>query len=423
MTIARITKRTVDQLQPGSVIWDSDPRGFGVRRQRRDIKYVLKYRFKGRARFYTIGLHGSPWTPDTARDEARRLLGMIHSNELPRDPAAQRDRAREEPTLATFIAKYLDEYAPGHKKPRTIAEDKRNLEKHVIPVLGKIRVGDVTHQDIARFHHSRREYPVNANRCVTTLGHVFSIAEKWGYRAANTNPCRGIDRFEEKARERRLNADELARLGDALVRAERGLTEAELEQLPKGDRSKRETPEDYRALACFRLLMFTGARLSEIVTLQWDWIKFDRKIAELPDSKTGAKVLALPAPALAIIEQLPKLKGNPHVLPGDRKGSHFSGIQKPWQRVRNLAKLPDLRLHDLRHAFASIAVDGGHSLYLIGKLLGHHQASTTERYAHPAPDPVMAVAERTARQIEGMLAGKRAQVVQLSDASLPGEAA
>ncbi len=413
MAVKRITKHVVDKLDHGTTIWDIEPRGFGVRRQRRDVKYILKYRFNGRGRFYTIGLHGSPWTPEMARNEARRLLGMIHSKEMPHDPAAERDRAKEEPTLAMFVAKYLDEYAANHKKPRTVAEDRRNLEKHVLPAMGKLRVLDVTRADVARFHSSRREFPVNANRCVTTLGHVFSIAEKWGYRPVGTNPCRGIDKFEEKARERVLTAEELARLGDALARAAKGWDEDELERLPKQDRPRRTTPEDYRAVACFRLLAFTGARLSEILTLQWSWIDFERGIARLPDSKTGAKNLPLPGHALAVLEGLPKLKGNPHILPGDRKGSHFVGVQKPWQRLRKRAGLADLRLHDLRHAFASIAVAGGDSLYLVGKVLGHGQASTTERYAHLAPDPVRAVADRTAERIAGMLNGKTAEVVPI----------
>jgi integrase len=160
-------------------------------------------------------------------------------------------------------------------------------------------------------------------------------------------------------------------------------------------------------------LALTGARLSEILTLQWKWIDSERGLARLPDSKTGAKNLPLPAPALEILLGLPRAKGNLYVLPGDRKGAHFIGVQHPWRRVRKLAGLDDVRLHDLRHAFASIAVAGGDSLYLVGKVLGHRQASTTERYAHLAPDPVRAVADRAARRIAGMLGGTSADVVSL----------
>jgi integrase len=144
---------------------------------------------------------------------------------------------------------------------------------------------------------------------------------------------------------------------------------------------RRASPEDWRAVAALRLLIFTGARLSEILTPRWEWIDTQQGVARLPDSKTGAKNLYPPPGALAVLAALPRFAGNPHVFPGDRPGAAFVGIQKPWQRVRALAALPGLRIHDLRHGFASVAVAGGDSLFIVGKILGHRQASTTERYA------------------------------------------
>ncbi len=201
-----------------------------------------------------------------------------------------------------------------------------------------------------------------------------------------------------------MTAEELARLGEALELAERGYSDAEWEALPPRER-RRKAPEDWRAVTCYRLLLFTGARLGEILTLKWSYIDWDRGLARLPDSKTGPKNLPLSGPALALIETLPRLQDNPHVLHGDREEGHFVGIQKPWQRIRRFAKLDDVRLHDLRHAFASIAVSGGDSLYLVGKVLGHRQASTTERYAHLQPDPLCDVSNRTAAKIAAMLGG------------------
>ena len=404
MASKRITIRSVESLTAESTLWDTDVRGFGVRRRsQRDAIYLLKYRFKGRQRIYTIGRHGSPWTPDTARDEALRLLGLINSKENPRDPAAERDLEKGQPTFAEFAQRYLDEYAAAHKKPRTIAEDRRNLALHIVPKIGKQKVADITRADMARFHTGRRAHPVNANRCLATAAHMFEVAEKWGLRPVGSNPCRGIDRFPEKSRERMLTAEELARLGDALARAAIGWTDEEWKEIPVKDRPARQTPEDWRAIACYRLLLFTGARLSEILMLEWSWIDWERGLARLPDSKTGAKNLPLSAPALALLKAMPRLQDSPYVLPGDTVSGHFVGIQKPWQRVRKLAKLPDVRLHDLRHAFASVAVQSGDSLYLVGKVLGHRQASTTERYAHLAPDPVKAVADRNAQRIAAML--------------------
>jgi integrase len=168
---------------------------------------------------------------------------------------------------------------------------------------------------------------------------------------------------------------------------------------------RRDTAEDWRAIAAFRLLLFTGARLSEILTLRWQWIDEAAGVARLPDSKTGAKNLYLPPGAAAVLAALPRVAGDAHVLPGARAGFAFVGIQKPWQRVRALAALPDVHIHDLRHAFASTAVAAGDSLFIVGKLLGHRQASTTERYSHLAPDPAAAVAARTADRLAAMMRG------------------
>jgi integrase len=255
---------------------------------------------------------------------------------------------------------------------------------------------------------------------------MLGWAEKVGERPDGTNPCRHVERYPEKARERLLTPAELARLGEALDRAAVGWTaeaksewrracaaQAEADGTAVAERTlwvaarqpRRDSAEDWRATAAFRLLIFTGARLSEILTLRWEWIDAAAGVARLPDSKTGAKNLYLPPGALAVLDLLPRMSSNPHVLPGDRPGASFVGIQKPWQRVRSLAGLPELRLHDLRHAFASAAVAAGDSLYIVGKLLGHRQASTTERYSHLAPDPAKAVAERTAERLRAMLAG------------------
>ena len=171
---------------------------------------------------------------------------------------------------------------------------------------------------------------------------------------------------------------------------------------------RRDTAEDWRAIAALRLVIFTGARVSEILTLRWEWIVAAQGIARLPDSKTGAKNLHLPPGALAVLGTLPRYAGNPHVLPGDRAGASFVGIQKPWQRVRALAALADLRIHDLRRGFASVVVAGGDSLFIAGKILGHRQAGTTERYAHLADDPAKAAADRTADHLADLLGAKGA---------------
>lgn len=400
----RITADVAEAVKPGEAVWDSEVRGFGVRRQSRDTVYVLKTRIGGTQRFLTIGRHGSPWAdgkllgPAVARREAQRLVGMIRDG---KDPTQERDRAKAAPNFSELAARYMTEYAEPRKKPRTRAEDARLLKLHILPVLGKLKARDIGKAEVARFHTSLRSTPVAANRALALLSAIMTWAESVGERPEQSNPCRSVTRFPERARERMLNAEELARLGAALDRAERGWSDEEL--AGEAARRRRATPEDWRAVAAFRLLIFTGARLSEILTLRWDWIDKAMGTARLPDSKTGAKTLPLPPPAVAVIEALPRLAGSPHVLPGDRPGKPFVGIQKPWQRVRAAAGLADLRLHDLRHAFASVAVAGGESLYVVGKVLGHRQADTTSRYAHLAEDPMKAAANRTAARLAGMM--------------------
>jgi integrase len=422
MATKKITAAAVEAMERGATLWDTEVRGFGVRYRARDRIYLLKTRIKGKQRILTIGRDGrGAWGPEKARREAERLLGLVRDG---KDIATERDEAKAAPTLAIFSERYLAEYARFQKKPRTIAEDERLLKLHLLPALKDTKVRDIDKAAVARFHAGMKSTPVAANRALALLSAVMGWAEKVGARPDHSNPCRHIERYPEKPVERLLTAAELARLGDALDRAAQPWTDAsrvawreecerqaEAVEIPETRRDAwiktrapmRATTEDWRAIATLRLLIFTGARLSEILTLRWAWLDIAQGVARLPDSKTGAKNLYLPPGALAVLAELPRLASNPFVLPGDRPGASFVGIQKPWQRVRALAGIPDLRIHDLRHAFASVAVAGGDSLFIVGKLLGHRQSSTTERYAHLAPDPVKAVADRTAERLADML--------------------
>ena len=420
-----IRANVVESLPPGKTEWDSEVRGFGVRRQRRDAFYIVKYRDRdGRQRVFTIGRHGpGDWMPDRARKEAIRIKGLVRDG---RDPAVERDRTKSAPTMASFVDRYVREYAAAHKKTSTRIQDERRLTLNILPALGSTKLRDIDRAHVARLHASLIETPVTANRVVDLLSAILGWAERVGERPQHSNPCRHIDRYPEKARERFLTAPELARLGDALDRCAEAWTpdsKAEWHDLclrqaeeagesnagthAAGRTPTRNSAEDWRAIAAVRLLITTGGRVSEILMLRWEWIDAARGTARLPDSKTGAKNLYLPPAALTVLDSLPRLAGNPHVLPGDRPGSHFRGIQKPWQRIRKLAALPDLRLHDLRHAFASVAVASGDSLFIVGKILGHRQASTTERYSHLAPDPALAVATRTAERLTDLMGANK----------------
>jgi integrase len=386
----KIMKRTVDGLQAPAkgevVLWDESLAGFGVRvRPGAGGKtYMLMYRAGvGRGaplRKLTIGTHGSPWTPDGARIEAKRLLGLVAGGA---DPAAVKTEHRKAETVDDLAGRFLTEHVRAKRKGSTAAEYERLVDLFVRPALGPKKIADVTRADIARLHHAHRDTPYQANRILAVLSKMFSLAEAWGLRRDGSNPCRHIERNPERGRERMLSAAELARLGDALAAY---------------DGSPYIT-------AAVKLLLFSGARLSEILGLRWEWINLERGEARLPDSKTGAKTLHLPPPALAVLNGLPRLEGNPYVVVGQKDGASLVNLQKPWQAIRKAAGLTDVRLHDLRHSYASVGAAGGDSLLVIGKLLGHHHAATTERYAHLALDPIKAAAASIAGRIASALDG------------------
>ena len=388
ITIASIKALAARAAASGKeeILRDAALAGFEARARPSGAKvaYAVRYRAgSGRQapmRRATIGKHGSPWTPETARAEARRLLGLVAQG---KDPAGVRSEAKGAPTVAEFAARFLAEHAEAKRKASTAAEYRRLLGRVILPALGKRKVADIKRADIARLHHANREAPYQANRTLAVLSKMMNLAERWGLRPDGTNPCRHVERYGEKKRERFLSPEELARLGDALAGY---------------DGSPYYT-------AAIKLLVFTGARLGEILGLQWQWVDFERGEARLPDSKSGAKTLHLPPPALAVLAELPRVEGNPHVIVGGVAGTALVNLEKPWRAIRKQAGLEDVRLHDLRHSFASIAASGGMGLPIIGEMLGHTQAQTTQRYAHLASDPVKAAAATVAGKIAAAMAG------------------
>jgi integrase len=371
---------------------DSALAGFEVRARAGGAKvYAIRYRVGGgrdaEMRRYTIGKHDSPWTPDQARAEAKRLLAMVAAG---KDPAGAKAEAKAAPTVAEFAERFLAEHAEAKRKASTASEYRRLLDRIILPALGKKRVADVTRQDIAKLHHANRAAPYQANRTLAVLSKMMNLAESWGLRPDGSNPCRHVERYGEKKRERFLSADELGRLGEALAAYDGSPNVA----------------------AAIKLLVFTGARLGEILKLRWEWIDLERGEARLPDSKTGAKTLHLPPPALEVLAELSRVEGNLHVIVGKKASARLVNLEKPWRAIRKAAGLDDVRLHDLRHAFASIAAASGMGLPIIGKMLGHTQAQTTARYAHLASDPVKAAAATVAGKIAAAMASGRTATVQ-----------
>jgi len=400
MATTRITKRAVDAAKArktDSYIWDQELSGFGLKVTPAGRKvYLVQYRLggrKGRTRRVTIGQHGQI-TPTFARDEAKRLLGAIATG---RDPAAERDKAKTDKSLAAVLDQFMAEHVRPKLKASTAESYQRVARLYVLPSLGRYSVGELKRTDIARLHHEMRSKPYQANSTLAMLSKFFGWAEKRGLRPDGSNPCRHVEKYPEGRRERFLSQAELGRLGDALREAEQ---------------QKSCSPW---VIAAIRLLTLTGARRNEILTLRWEHVSEEHESLLLPDSKTGRKAIRLNAPALALLHDIPRLEDNPYVICGERAGRHLVNLEKPWRRIRAAAKLDDVRLHDLRHSFASVAASGGQSLVIIGKMLGHSQPATTARYAHLADEPVSTASDAVGRYIaSAMDSGTGAEVVDFA---------
>lgn len=407
----RLNKTLVEGLSAGESLRDTIVAGFAVRCQRQHKIYMLRACVNGKDRWITIGRHGQPWTVDLAREEAQRLWGEIRTSRgskvggrrlgVPRKTATKPGAKvwPKRPTVRDLGERFLDEYARDSTKPLSHAAYERNFRNHVAPLIGSMLVADVTREDIdmvrsqvnsgatARKTKSRKDGGKGgkdviggsgaANRVLALLSKMMNQAEEWEWRNPNSNPVRRMRRFKELKRERYLSDDELARIGDVV------------EEFEQSGRLSAW------GAAAIRLLVFTGARLREILTLKWSYVDLGRRVLLLPDSKTGAKTINLNEAAVNVLKGLPRLEGYPWVLHGQVEGTHLKSIQNIWVSIRDAANVRDIRLHDLRHSYASYAVTAGGSLPMIGKLLGHMSPATTARYVHIANKPVAELAERT----------------------------
>ncbi len=380
----KLTKRIVNAQKPTDkpfFIWDNDLAGFGVKILPSGRKtYLVQYRMGGRSkrtRRVTIGAHGV-LTTEQARGQAKTLLGQVA---VGNDPAAERNKEKSAVSVEHLLEQFFVEHVLVKLKKLTQENYEAVIRLNIPLAFKRLPIEKVARQDVARLHFDLRDKPYAANKTLAVLSKFFNWCEKYGHRPDHTNPCRHVEKYREVPRQRFLSSEEQRRLGDALNKAERdGLV----------------SPYAIRAL---KLLSLTGARLREILDLKWEYIDFERGVIELPSSKNGAKTIYLNPTATDVIESSPKQKGNPYVLCGFVPGKPINNLQKPWRRIRRLANLDDVRIHDLRHTFASVAVNGGMSLPMIGALLGHSQPSTTARYAHLAVDPLKKASEIVSRQM------------------------
>ena len=383
----RLTKRVVDAARAEGgerFIWDPEMPGFGLRvRQSGRRYYVVQYRSKGRTRRLTLGPHGV-LTPDEARRKAATFLAEARNGG---DPAVALRQREKSVTVADLAKRFLSQHAELKKKPASLRNDRLNLRLHVLPRLGKLPLIAITREDVATLHHSLRETPTAANRVLALLSKMFNLAERWGLRPDGSNPCRHVERFPESPRERFLNDDELARLGAVMEQA-----------LQAGE-------ESAGAIAAIRLLLLTGSRVSEITGLRWEEVDLERRCIRLPDSKTGARRIPLNRAAIDVLSSLERRSA--WVIPGRDRRLPLVNLAKPWKRIRERARLEDVRLHDLRHTHGSSAARAGLSLHLVGALLGHRQPATTARYAHLADDPVQEASERVGVHLSSAMRGPR----------------
>lgn len=397
----RLNKKQSDKPEfsyPADYHWDDALKGFGVRVYPSGrCSFVVSYRTDGNVkRFHTLGDFGR-LTVEAARKLAKERLAEVLKGG---DPQADRKARRTAPTVAELCDRYLLEYAETKKRASSIKQDRRMIETRVKPALGKCKVASIARSDLYTLHHSLRQTPYEANRVLALVSKMMNLAERWGLRPDGTNPTRHVERYREKKRERFLSDAELLQLGDALIAAER------------------DTSISRSAIAATRLLVFTGCRLSEVLTLKWDYVDLERGVMRLPETKSGAKSVYLGPPAMQVLADMPRVEGNPYVITGNKAGEHLSNLHDAWHQIRDMAGLKDVRIHDLRHSFASVGAATGLSLPMIGKMLGHTQVATTQRYAHLADDPVKSATNIVTTHIENAMTRKQSDnVVSLRQGS------
>ena len=380
MAVKRITSDVVNWLQPGERVSDDKLPGFRVRRQTTTSRvYEFNYYINGVRKQVKIGRHGTvtadgitSWTPETARREAKRLAGLVAQGIDPK--AGQRGNGA--PTVKDLFDRYLAEHVKRLRKEGTAREYEGVFNKHLSAPLGHRKVADITRADIEKLHGELHRKPSTANLCLAVLSAMLEKSEAWEWRPQHSNPCRHVERYKTNSRERVLIADEMARLGPAIASDPDGKV--------------------------FLVIALTGARVSEITGLKWSYLDLDNGVARLPDSKTGAKTLVLPEPVLDILRTVKPAHGSEDVFPQLSKHA----IYQTWVRIRTAAGLPDLRIHDLRHNFASWGVNGNLGLPIIGKLLGHSSAQMTAKYGHVVSDAARLAANAIAGKLSDAMNGR-----------------
>ena len=415
----KITKRLVDATKPGSkrfYIWDDELRGFGLLVLPSGVKsFVVQYRtVSGRSRRCTLGRYGV-LTPNEARDRAGEVLSVVAKGG---DPAADRQALKVAPDMNELMDRYIKDHAEVHNAPTTRVEVIRLVDRHIRPRLGKHKVSAINRQDISKLHRAMASTPRQANFVLSVLSKAFTLAEAWGLRPEQSNPVRLVKRYKENERERFLSTEELSALGRSLEQAKKeGLpwtiraSGKTAKHLPKDAQSRRAAVNP-TAIAALKLLLFTGARLSEVLELRWEHVDFDTGTIALPSRKgDGRKAHPVSSGALAVLSELLRIDGSPYVFPSPTVPSkqHLSKsvMENTWQRIRSHADLNDVRLHDLRHTVGTYAGQAGSNAFLIAHILRQRNVAITNRYVNPDADPIRAASDAVSERIAAGLKGEK----------------
>lgn len=406
LKISRSTVAGLPAVSKSTVFYDTELKGFGIKLLPSGARsWIVEYRpgISGRGTAKRRVVLGQPplVTPEKARQLAKDILAEAR---VGADPASKRADERAGVTVAELADAFMLEHVEPRRKRGTASDYRSILDRLVKPALGSMKAGKVSRAEVAKLHLSLRKTPYIANRMLAVLGAAYSFAEKRGLVPDGFNPVRKIEKYAERSRERYLTDTELARLGDVL-------REAETVGLPRKPSASKHAPKkpenlvskiDPSAAAALRLLLLTGCRVSEVLNLRWNEVDLERGLLFLPDSKTGKKAVVLSGPAAAVIDSLPRI--GMYVIAGETVGRKDekprADLKKPWDLVRDNAGLQGVRLHDLRHSFASVGAGASLGLPVIGKLLGHTQAATTNRYAHLDVDVTRRAANAIAGKIE-----------------------
>ncbi len=371
----RLSKSIIDKLPTlvaEEVYWDATLPGFGVRVKPNGSKsYLVQYRVRntGKSRRKTIGQHGPLMSFAVARSIATGLLSDVVRGA---DPVADAKEVRDAPTMRHLCQQYLELHAVPKKRTKSVANDRSMLDRLILPKFNTKKVSDVRHKDVQVFHNSLRSTPYQANRALSLLSKMFELSLKWGMRS--DNPVKGIEKFHEEKRHRWLSTDELARLSLAL----------------NGHPNR-------TAANAIRLQLLTGARIGEVLTARWQDFDLNRGVWIKPSHHTKQKRtehLPLSKAAVALLNGISKPDTESDlVFPGKSGDKPIVDLKKFWRSVLAMACIKDYRIHDNRHTYASQLVSSGMSLAIVGRLLGHTNPMTTQRYAHLADDPLRAASE------------------------------